>query len=82
MSQECVYLVVYFNHKGFKCLNKSDKVLISKKVVLNEHNFTFPNLFPKLLSHDTQNISTIIHGVTKTIPQIVQNSLLPIDSQA
>lgn len=75
MSQECVYLVVYSNHKVFKCLNKFDKVFISKKVVLNEHNFPFPNLFPKLLSHDTHNISAIIHGVTKTIPQIMQNSL-------
>lgn len=60
MSQECVYLGVSSQHRGFKCLRSNGKIYISKDDTFNEHHFPFPQLFssnyqPKALSINKHN---------------------------
>lgn len=40
-----MYLRVQSQHKGFRCLNKSGRVFISKDVVFHEHHIYFLNMF-------------------------------------
>lgn len=41
-----IFLVYSSSHKGYKCMDPSGRVFISKDVVFNELRFPFPELFP------------------------------------
>lgn len=41
-----MYLGISYQHKGYKCLSKSDEFYISKDVIFHEHLFCYPTLFP------------------------------------
>ena len=47
-SKECVFLGYSSSHKGYKCLDSTDIIYISKDVVFNEFRFPFSELFPLL----------------------------------
>ena len=45
-SKECVFLGYSNYHKGYKCLDASGRIFISKDVVFNETKFPYYELFP------------------------------------
>jgi len=61
-SKECVLLGYSPNHKGYKCLDSTGKIFISKDVIFNEIKFPYDTLFPidqpTSLSHDASTLPT------------------------
>lgn len=45
-TNRCVYLGFSSVHKGYKCLNPSGKIIISRHVIFNEADFAFASSFP------------------------------------
>lgn len=46
-SKECVFLGYCPQHKGYKCLDVTGKIYLSKDVLFNEYRFPYPELFPE-----------------------------------
>src|ERR1044072_3344276 len=45
-SSECVFLGYSSTHKGYKCLDQTSRLYISKDVLFNEFRFPYLVLFP------------------------------------
>lgn len=85
-SQECIFLSYSSSDKGFKCLDPSGRIYISKDVVFNEIKFPYPtqnqwsfsNLNDLILIQTNGKDLYLIIGVSGQMHQLI-NLLIPTD---
>ena len=60
-STKCTFLGYNLNHKVYKCLDKNDKIFISRDVIFYEHSFSFSssNSLQTYLPSQASNFSSI-----------------------
>lgn len=58
-SAECIFLGYSANHKGYKCLDATGRLFVSKDVIFNENAFPYPNLFPTKLTKQPATACTL-----------------------
>ncbi|KAI5403411.1 hypothetical protein KIW84_050837 [Lathyrus oleraceus] len=85
-SQECIFLSYSSSDEGFKCLDPSGRIYISKDVVFNEIKFPYPtqnqwsfsNLNDLILIQTNGKDLYLIIGVSGQMHQLI-NLLIPTD---
>ena len=60
-STQYTFLGYNLNHKGYKCLDKNDKIFISRDVIFYEHSFpfSFSNSSQTSLASQSSKVSSI-----------------------
>jgi len=56
-SKECIFIGYSSTHKGYKCLDPTGRVFISKDVIFNEYKFPYAELFSGAVPSETQGVS-------------------------
>src|ERR1044072_6321018 len=68
-SSECVFVGYSTTHKGYKCLNPSGRLYISKDVLFNQFRFPYSDLFsPSTSSSSRPPISSTIPLIPPSQP--------------
>lgn len=60
-TQKCLFIGYSPLHNGYKCLDKSGKVIIARHVIFNESEFPYSELFSK------EHISIVSHTTNLTL---------------
>lgn len=66
-SIECTCLGCSLNHKGFKCLDPTGKIIISRNVIFDETSFRFAKMEAINISHTSSNTTEDIMCSPSTI---------------
>lgn len=77
-SQECVYLEISPQQKGFRCLNKDGRSYISKDVIFNVQHFPFPKFFSTKIVPNNSKFTIYVSCLISTPLGPVAISFVPI----
>jgi len=83
-SKECIFLGYSSSHKGYKCLDSTGKIFISKDVIFNELRFPYPDMFPSdsptYVKPDAPTLSTFLPAHIPIVPTTRVPSTQPTTS--